>query len=315
MIIAELPFKEFDTLLKTWAKKKHFELIIYLVSRNADNPKLFQEIDNSWSALHDVTGQKMLFVIIDGQSNTFQNDRRQIEGSYGFYLYSPFCKMTTSLETELSYDGYFSKYIVPHHQIENSRKWEQNHSVSMSEVAKVLNLSEKEIPCINFYLVSSEQSLTFSLKNISSDFSIYRILKRISENEVFFNRNLKKSRSAEFFNSKKYKKFRNHQQTISILKSGISSNSSTDEWIKSVLNLQPLDKDVYKNISHLTKELSNKDFSNLRAALNSLVYISDDTTFIENLKFEQMNNNQAERTPKEFELFIEECFTHNYQLD
>jgi hypothetical protein len=315
MIIAELPFREFDSLLKIWAKKKHFELIVYLVARNADTPKLFEEIERNWSAIHDVTGSKMLFVLIDGQSNSFQNDRRQIEGSYGFYLYSPFCQMVSSLETELSYDGYFSKYIVPHQDHNKEKKWQQNHSVSMTEVARVLDLNEKEIPCLNFYLVSCQSNITFSLKNLSQEFSIYKVFKKISEGEDYFTDPTMVDESVNFLNSKKYKKYVKHQELLNKFKLEAQLDLKTKEWFNKVIGLEVSDKDVYENIRHLKDKHSMKEFSSIRAALNSLVYVSDDHSFIKMLKFEQKKQHQLKKTSEEFKLFIEQCFTYNYELD
>jgi len=313
MIIAELPFKWFNSILQTSAEKLGFELIIYLVARNADTPWLFNEIQENWSSLHDVTGKKILFVVVNGQSNAWRNNRNQIEGEYGFRLYSPSCLLSSSIETRIRYDEkWFGKYVVPSNELENPGRWREQHNIAMNEVAEALNLSESDIPCLNFYIVTAVKSISFPLRQVSSNFSLYKFIKKIKEENNFFGKKTLFEARESLSSSRKYKKYIAHSQTLRKAISSIDIDVPTKSWIESVLSLNSNRENVLKKIKHTQNQFESKEFTKFRAALNCLVAMTDDNEFKDKLNFKENDTQTFSDSVNEFETLLEKSLNYEY---
>ncbi|HEY5593517.1 MAG TPA: hypothetical protein VIK55_21185 [Paludibacter sp.] len=313
MIIAELPFEQFNSILQGCAKKKEFELIIYLVARNADTPKLFNEIEANWSSLHDITGKNILFVVVNGQSHKWTSNRNQIEGEYGFHLFSPYCLLSSSIDTRIGFEErWFGKYVVPINELENPRRWREQHNIAMTEVATALNLSESDIPCLNFYIVTADKNISFPLKHVSSNFSLYLFIKKIKETNNFFGKKKQFEERDLLNSSKKYKKYDIHSKNLRKAISTIDIDIPTKSWIESVLSMDSKDKNVYNKIVHLKSMFEPKEFTKFRAALNCLVDLASDAKFKDKLNFKENGTQTFSDSVTEFEMLLEKSINDEY---
>ena len=108
MIVADMPFGPFLSLLRASARNLDFDLIAILIAREADCRWAFDQLERDWASLHDVTGNKVIFVTIDGEDHTpisgwdygcrLKEDVGTLRGNYGVVAFSRSCKLLTDIE-------------------------------------------------------------------------------------------------------------------------------------------------------------------------------------------------------------------------
>ena len=62
MYRVQIPIAQFYRLCLQAAAEGGFDVVLCLVGRKADSPRIYEEIVRNWSSLHDLTGEQILFV-------------------------------------------------------------------------------------------------------------------------------------------------------------------------------------------------------------------------------------------------------------
>ena len=148
---------------------RNFEYVIVLtlVSRVSDNADLYNELEEKWLDLHDLTGNKVLFAFV-GNSHS---DRPESICKYG----------TAFFNRVVSFFGNERKLkdiINGQHYTCSTKILQTTHSAQIRKIKDKLNITERQVPCLHILFVPNKASRLISLNDIGS-VSIYDLIKQL----------------------------------------------------------------------------------------------------------------------------------------
>ena len=166
-----LPLVEYYKKCLDVAKSNGFIWVVCLLSRRADTESLYEKIVSQWASLDDITGKRILFVF---SSNTFKSPtiicKSKKSGADGYI--NPFLKISSNFPLFGMNYGFGKIMSQPRKELIDE------HSRTISKMAKYLGLMEKDIPCL--VLTNLLSNKKFIIK-ITDEFDCYNFIKLMLE--------------------------------------------------------------------------------------------------------------------------------------
>lgn len=163
-----MPLKEYYEKYLKEAKDNNFIWVLSLLSREADTKKVYQDIEEKWASINDLTNDRILFVF----------SARDMEQS------------TVLATKECSWKGYINPFLrifgndkIKGHEYKYDPDWvckapKSNladlHSQSISDMIKFLGIGENDIPCLIFTNLLTNKKF---MVRISDMFDVYKFIK------------------------------------------------------------------------------------------------------------------------------------------
>lgn len=153
------------------ARSNDFIWTICLLSRKADTETLYEKIVDQWTSLDDITGKRILFIF---SSNKFKSPtiickskQNRVDG----YI-NPFFKVSNNFPLFGMNYGFGKIMSQP------KKKLIDEHSRTISSMAKYLELMEEDIPCL--VVTNLLNNKKFIIK-ITDEFDCYNFIKLMIE--------------------------------------------------------------------------------------------------------------------------------------
>lgn len=291
MIVAKLPFAIYLKYLRQIGREKGFAYLVALVSREADSPQVFEEVESSWSSIHDLTGNAILFMTIDGSEHSVHDPKNgRISGNYGLQLSTVGCRLNGRMHSPKIRDKDVRRWFVSREAQSYSvsprrpRRWRDNQSIGISHlIAELDSVDERDVPCLYFEcLQSSTDTFRVPLSMLqSSGVGVYELLKQLLSdpenpiNEIvsLSERHIRgleaRARSAV---PKAARRATASRQWLCQWQSRQAElDGEVAEFIQSALDGARVAKDVYKSIAPLKEKIELSEFAVLRSHLNRIV--------------------------------------------
>lgn len=298
MIVADMPFSPFLNLLRISAKKLNFHLIAILVAREADCRWAFEQLEKDWSSLHDVTGDKIIFITVDGEEhipisdggNGLKNNIGTLRGDYGLVTFSKSCKLYNKIKDDHIRQGEvlewaqpiqeFSRHIQP---LPRPNGWRNSQSLGISSVLSTLGLSESQAPCLYVEIVHTSHNFVLPItNNPTSEFSFYKSFKKILlDSDDSFKRiqNYSGWLHNQGNNLQIPRKVKDIANSLLWLRIWLESQHDLPDQVKHfvlvALKGDAHNKEVYRAISPLKGEIDQHTFSELRSHLDRITSLSE----------------------------------------
>lgn len=300
MIVAELPFNPFIQMLRRCGAKQGFSLMAIFIARHAECSWAFDEINRSWSSLHDVTGSHLLFLTLDAKNSSpiagwdigcrLNELAGSVRGNYGVVAFASQFRLMQTVDapeidnfvkpwSQLTSEEFVARHVRERRRLEG---WADDHTLAISAAVETLDeLDENNVPCIYFELLHDNSSVTIPLPRYSDGKSIYDGFKmlisgfqgRFSELQKLTNEISNLTDTLREFSGRS-----------SALQRCLESSEWLKQWIdrsddvapnirsfvESCIAGQGSTKEVYKVIAPLIPLVSKDEFRTLRTHLNRL---------------------------------------------
>lgn len=192
-----MPFEPFVHMLRICGRERGFSLMAIFVARHADCPWAFEEINQSWSSLHDLTGNEILFLTLDAKNSSpidkenygsrLKESTGRVHGDYGIVAFTSNFRLMQTLDAGRrvkEWSKRTSEDFVEAHARARKREdeWADDHTLGISEAVRSLyGLTENDVPCIYFEGLDFRwRPIIISLpKYPNSNISIYGCLKAL----------------------------------------------------------------------------------------------------------------------------------------
>lgn len=199
MVVASMPLGPFLALLRKSMERLKSHLIVILVAREADCQWIFAEIERDWASIHDVTGNDIVFLIVNGQNHVpltsepyglkLRDDMGYLRGNDGLIAFSAACSVKNQLfDTDLNsqltacWNKSPDEALISECMSAKSldKGWTDNHSLGISSVIATLDgLTERMLPCLYLELVQGAYKFALPLRpdRQENSESVYKGLK------------------------------------------------------------------------------------------------------------------------------------------
>ncbi|APC39660.1 glycosyltransferase family 4 protein [Clostridium estertheticum] len=163
-----MPLKEYYEKYLKEAKDNNFIWVLSLLSREADTTKVYQDIEEKWASINDLTNDRILFVFSarDMELSTVLPTK---ECSWKGYI-NPFMKIFRNNKIDGQEYKYDPKWVckAPKSNLADL------HSRSISDMVRYLGISENDIPCLIFTNLLTNKKF---IVRISDTFDVYEFIK------------------------------------------------------------------------------------------------------------------------------------------
>lgn len=176
MYTCEIPLREFFQRLVESGRIHNYSLVITLVAREADCPKVFRNIKRNWISLDDLTNENVIF-ILSGNIDVGKSELYSITNhNYTLERYQLRSNVVTTNITP---------HVIPVNTdlinmntgISYSKFSGGSHSRQITELRKLLLISESEVPCLYVQNLYSGKSIILPIL----DSGAYKTVKKILE--------------------------------------------------------------------------------------------------------------------------------------
>ncbi len=132
-----------------------FDSLVLFVARAADAPEVFEEIEQFWSSIHDVTGDRVLFALLDGTHHA-----------------------------KYSHTGFWSDMALSDSY--PTAHWQRQHSLAITRIRQKLHISEGQVPAILVASKKNDIAYTIPFSFIKTHFQgkLYLFLKSMVTDEL-----------------------------------------------------------------------------------------------------------------------------------
>jgi hypothetical protein len=297
MIVAEMPFDEFLGLLRRSGKECGFGLLALLIAREADCSQYFAELERDWTSLHDVTGERVLFVTVDGTSyspldgQSMRKGAGCVDDGGGMVVFSSSCKMYQRVRNERLQPYHLAGWVTKHpdpnfisrysrHQ-RREQGWREDHTLGISQLVRQLpSMSESDIPCLYFELLASSRSFHVPIGRLQeAGLSFYVLFKAAIERiGVIFSSDWEIYRTIRDRDARKRAiplgRLRSVYNSIEWVRNWVTKRqdlpSAVRAWINDAMRGEAAPPSVFANILPLKTVLEPREFTRLRAHLNRI---------------------------------------------
>lgn len=169
MIVTQLSLAEYFDLIVERATYGGYKWIIMFIGRKAEAEKIYNEIENCWASLNDLTNNRIAFVFsanIHTRDNSFYKFPHQ-EPYRGRMC--PFARIVGK-DTFRDNVGDF-EYLCDHFQ---SYNWKELHTQSITEFIEKNEIRECDLPGLFVYNVYLRQTKYIRLKDEEGIYSLLR---------------------------------------------------------------------------------------------------------------------------------------------
>lgn len=169
MIVTQLSLAEYFDLIVERATYGGYKWVIMFISRKAEAEKIYNEIENCWASLNDLTNNRIAFVFsasIHIRDNSFYKFPHQ-EPYRGRMC--PFARIVGK-DTFRDNVGDF-EYLCHHFQ---SYNWKELHTQSITEFIEKNEIRECDLPGLFVYNVYLRQTKYIQLKDEEGIYSLLR---------------------------------------------------------------------------------------------------------------------------------------------
>lgn len=144
-----------------------YVVVLTLVSRNSDNEDIYNEIEEKWHDLHDLTGNKVLFAFV-GKNDSDRPESICKCGKAFFNRVVSFFGNEQSLKDIINGQQYTC----------STKALQTTHSAQIRKIKDKLNITERQVPCLHVLFVPNKASRLISLRDLDS-VSIYDLVKQL----------------------------------------------------------------------------------------------------------------------------------------
>ena len=169
MIVTQLSLAEYFDLIVERATYGGYKWVIMFIGRKAEAEKIYNEIENCWASLNDLTNNRIAFVFsasIHIRDNSFYKFPHQ-EPYRGRMC--PFARIVGK-DTFRDNVGDF-EYLCHHFQ---SYNWKELHTQSITEFIEKNEIRECDLPGLFVYNVYLRQTKYIRLKDEEGIYSLLR---------------------------------------------------------------------------------------------------------------------------------------------
>ena len=169
MIVTQLSLAEYFDLIVERATYGGYKWVIMFIGRKAEAEKIYNEIENCWASLNDLTNNRIAFVFsanIHTRDNSFYKFPHQ-EPYRGRMC--PFARIVGK-DTFRDNVGDF-EYLCHHFQ---SYNWKELHTQSITEFIEKNEIRECDLPGLFVYNVYLRQTKYIQLKDEEGIYSLLR---------------------------------------------------------------------------------------------------------------------------------------------
>ena len=165
MFQCELPLAVFYESCLGSARDAGYYVVLCLVAREGDSPSVYAEITKFWTSLHDLTGERVLFVFAGADPEVsrrggvsarrepvwFSSNGIAVEGSHRL----KFARNPRTYEIAIDSDE----------RLRNAAALGENQSLQISELRQAIGLRESSVPCLHLTFMHDGTTRTLPLES------------------------------------------------------------------------------------------------------------------------------------------------------
>jgi len=245
MLVSTVPLVDLYKSYLAGAEKNGFILSGCLIARQADSNKLYENLFDTWTSLHDLTGNNVCLFFAG-----HQKDRVELYISNGDTIGNK-----TGYHNGTSYSQY-PFYSFAFLEEQNEREVIRSHTLEINALKEFFNIREKELPCLIITLLDSKEN--FILPILNSNFYDFMKSFIINLEDDLLNYKIIKSHLIKEESKKKRidsdldrvnNTLKRYDCNIDELKSEIISTFTDDSIFENIKNVEKAQINVSKYIS------------------------------------------------------------------
>jgi len=186
MLKTNIPLVTFYENLLKEVKRTGYLIVITLLAREADAPQVYLDLCEHWSSIHNLTRNKILFVVsAPGANKILFNNEYIWSRPKAFGIKSSCMAVAKNLTWNFKRASLISDLHRGTPRIKKDKFNLEDHSLQISELTDFLGILENDLPCLHI-LYLNDTNIETDLLHIDLTVSIYEMIKHLTEHWIPF---------------------------------------------------------------------------------------------------------------------------------